>query len=142
MHIETHRDRMTTDMHFTLHLLDRFPYFRLTGDLSHYLVGREFAWPVEGGASHPDAPHPGQLLGAPRDARRAVSKSRSRSTSRSIRTGWGLFMAWWEFRIVNSWRRRAPPDATLTFLCELGASRPTRSPARMVTNSQTVGSRR
>jgi hypothetical protein len=30
-----------------------------------------------------------------------------------------LFMGWWEYGI-RSWRRRADPDATLTFLCELG----------------------
>ena len=30
-----------------------------------------------------------------------------------------LFMGWWEYGF-RSWRRRAPNDATLTFLCELG----------------------
>ena len=34
--------------------------------------------------------------------------------------GWvELFMGWWEYAI-RSWRKRAGPDATLTFLCELG----------------------
>lgn len=34
--------------------------------------------------------------------------------------GWvELFMEWWEYAI-RSWRKRAGPDAILTFLCELG----------------------
>jgi hypothetical protein len=34
--------------------------------------------------------------------------------------GWvELFMGWWEYAI-RSWRKRAGPDAVLTFLCELG----------------------
>jgi hypothetical protein len=118
VHMETHRDRMTTDLFFTLRLLDRFPDLRLTGDLSHYVVGREFAWPI--------------------------SQENHRLMHRIIDNCWGfhgrvasreqiqvqisfphqkdwldLFLGWWEYGF-RSWRRRAPKDAVLTFLCELG----------------------
>ena len=118
MHIETHRDRMTTDLFFTLHLLDCFPDLRLTADISHYVVGREFAWPI--------------------------SEENHRLMHRILDNAWGfhgrvasreqvqiqisfphhkdwvdLFMGWWEYGF-RSWRKRAPQDATLTFLCELG----------------------
>ena len=118
VHVETHRDRMTTDLFFTLHLLDLFPDLRLTADVSHYLVGREFAWPV-------DEVNHGLI-------RRILDNSwgiHGRIASREQvqislgfpqHRGWvDLFMGWWEYAI-RSWRRRAGPDAVLTFLCELG----------------------
>jgi hypothetical protein len=118
VHVETHRDRMTTDLFFTMQLLDCFPDLRLTGDLSHYVVSREFAWPVS------DVNH-GYM-------RRIIDNCwgfHGRVASREQvqlqisfphHKDWvDLFMGWWEYGF-RSWRKRAPKDATLTFLCELG----------------------
>ncbi len=118
LHLETHRDRMTTDLHFTLRLLDRFPDLRLTGDLSHYVVGREFAWPVS------DENH--RLMHRVIDhcwgfhGRVASREQIQVQISFPHQRDWlDLFMGWWEYGF-RSWRRRAPADAVLTFLCELG----------------------
>jgi len=118
LHFETHRDRMTTDLYFTLRLLDRFPDLRLTGDLSHYVVGREFAWPIS------DENH--RLMHRVIDncwgfhGRVASREQIQVQISFAHQRDWlDLFMGWWEYGF-RSWRRRAPADATLTFLCELG----------------------
>jgi hypothetical protein len=118
VHVETHRDRMTTDLFFTLQLLDCFPDLRLTADVSHYLVGREFAWPVD------DTNH--ALIHRILDnswgihGRIASREQVQISLGFPQHAGWvELFMGWWDYAI-RSWRRRAGPDATLTFLCELG----------------------
>jgi hypothetical protein len=118
LHIETHRDRMTTDLFFTLHLLDCFPDLRLTGDLSHYVVGREFAWPIS------EENH--ALMRRIIDncwgfhGRVASREQIQVQISFAHQKDWlDLFMGWWEYGF-RSWRRRAPKNATLTFLCELG----------------------
>jgi hypothetical protein len=118
VHIETHRDRMTTDLFFTLHLLDHYPDLRLTADLSHYLVGREFAWPVSAenhALIHRILDNSWGLHG------RVASREQIQlQTAFAQHQDWvALFMDWWGYA-MRSWRRRAGPDATLTFLCEFG----------------------
>jgi hypothetical protein len=115
---ETHRNCITNDLFTTLQLLDAIPELRLCADLSHYLVDREFWYPI--------APENHALI------RRILARSDSfqgRVSSREQiqvqisfpqhQKWFDLFAGWWEegFRL---WRARAGIDATLRFLCELG----------------------
>jgi hypothetical protein len=116
--IETHRDRMTTDLFFTLDLLDRLPDMRLLGDISHFLVGREFAWPVS------DENH--ALMHRILDSSwafhgRVASREQVQiEISFPHHRPWvDLFLGWWDYGF-RSWRKRAGEDATLAFTCELG----------------------
>jgi hypothetical protein len=118
VHIETHRNRMTTDLLFTLRLLDCFPDLRLTGDISHYVVGREFGWPVSA-EDH-------RLIQRILDnswgfhGRVASREQIQVQISFAYHKEWlDLFLGWWEYGF-RSWRRRALNDGVLTFLCELG----------------------
>jgi hypothetical protein len=118
VHVETHRDRMTTDLFFTLQLLECFPDLRLTADISHYVVGREFAWPIS------DENHAlmHRILDNSWGIHGRVASREQIQVQLDFpqHQGWvALFMGWWEYAI-RSWRRRAGPDAVLTFLCELG----------------------
>jgi hypothetical protein len=118
VYLETHRDRMTTDLYFTLDLLDRFPDLKLLADLSHFLVGREFATPVS------DENH--ALIHRIIDSAwafhgRVASREQVQvEISFPHHQEWlDLFLGWWEYGF-RSWRRRAGADESLAFVCELG----------------------
>jgi len=118
LHIETHRNRMTTELFFTLHLLDAIPDLRLTGDLSHYVVGREFWYPI---APEDDAFMQriiNQCWGF--HGRVASREQIQLQISFPHHQHWvDVFMNWWQ-RGFEQWRQKAGENETLTFLCELG----------------------
>lgn len=118
VYIETHRNRMTTDLFFMLDILDHFPDLPLVGDLSHYLVGREFSWPVS------EENH--RLMERILDncwafhGRVGTREQVQIEISFPHHKMWvDLFMGWWEYGF-NNWRRRAGADQSLCFVCELG----------------------
>jgi hypothetical protein len=116
--IETHRDRMTTDLFFTLDLLDRFPDLKLLADLSHFLVGREFAWPV----SAEDHAMIHRILDNSWAFHGRVASREQVQIEISFphhKMWLDLFLGWWEYGF-RSWRKRAGADDTLAFVCELG----------------------
>jgi hypothetical protein len=118
VYIETHRDRMTTDLYFTLDLLDCFPDLRLVGDLSHFLVGREFAMPV----SAENHAYMHRILDNVWAFHGRVASREQVQIEISFphhRPWVDLFLGWWDYGF-RSWRKRAAADATLAFTCELG----------------------
>lgn len=116
--IETHRDSITTDLLYTLQLMDAVPEMRLSADLSHFVVAREFGWPISDEVR-------GQIALVLRRADAFQGRVASREQVQlpigfpQHRDWFELFLGWWEegFRL---WRARAAADATLNFLCELG----------------------
>jgi hypothetical protein len=115
---ETHRNCITNDLFTTLQLIDAIPEMVLAADLSHYVVDREFVYPI--------SEENRELI------RRILRRSNSfqgRVASREQvqiqidfpqhRKWLDLFLAWWEegFRL---WRTRSAKAARLNFLCELG----------------------
>jgi len=118
VYFETHRDRMTTDLFFTLDLLDCFPDLKLLGDLSHFFVGREFAVPVSDenhGLMHRVLDNCWAFHG------RVASREQIQVeiSFPYHKPNLDLFLGWWEYGF-RSWRKRAGADDTLAFSCELG----------------------
>ncbi len=114
---EAHRNCITNDLYSTLCLLDAIPEMRMCADLSHYVVDREFWYPL-----------------SERDMG-LMSRSLERSDSFQGRVAsrqqiqlqldfpqnqkWvELFQGWWR-EGLEGWRARNA-DGDCVFLCELG----------------------
>ncbi len=121
VHFETHRNCITNDLFFTLLLMEAVPEMRLCADLSHYLIDREFRYPLSAG----DHALIRRILERS-DAFQGRVASREQIqvqiTFPQHQKWFDLFLGWWEegFRL---WRARAAPDAVLNFQCELGPPR-------------------
>jgi hypothetical protein len=118
VYFETHRDRMTTDLFFTLDILDQLPDLKLLGDLSHFLVGREFAWPVS------DEDHAGihRILDKCWAFHGRVASREQVQIEISFqhhKMWFDLFLGWWEYGF-RSWLARSGQESELVFTCELG----------------------
>jgi hypothetical protein len=118
VYIETHRDRMTTDLYFTLDILDQLPNLKLLGDLSHFFVGREFSEPVS------EENH--RLIERILDNCWAMHGRVASREQVQIEIQFphhkknvDLFKRWWRYGI-QSWRERADANAKFVFTCELG----------------------
>lgn len=116
--VETHRHRITSDLLMTLDFLEQRPALPLLADLSHYLVAREFAFPVEDESQvqirrilqNAQAFH--GRIGSCEQIQIEISFPHHRP--------WvDLFLEWWDYGFRH-WRSRATPDAELVFTCELG----------------------
>jgi hypothetical protein len=118
LYVETHRDRMTTDLLFTLQLVDAVPSLRLTADLSHFVVGREFRYPI----SDENEALIRRILERSWAFHGRVATREQVQVQLSFphqRMWLDVFRGWWE-QGLRDWRRRTPSGATLVFTPELG----------------------
>ena len=111
VYVETHRDRLTTDLYYTLDLVDGFPGIKLLADLSHFLVGREFAYPVN------DEDH--ALIHRILDQSWAFHGRVASREQVQVEIAFphhkiwlDLFAGWWDYGF-RSWRRRSGADDVL-----------------------------
>ena len=118
VYFETHRDRMTTDLRYTLKLIDAIPAMDLVADLSHFVVGEEFSWPIGEG----DEAMIQRILARSRGFHGRVASREQVQIPIGFpqhRQWLDLFLRWWEdgFRM---WHNDAGPDDELVFVTELG----------------------
>jgi hypothetical protein len=119
LYFETHRDRMTNDLLFTLALINAIPAMTLTADLSHFVVGQEM--------QHPVSEENHRLVRLILDRTGAFHGRVGSSEQVQVQLEFAqhrpwldLFLKWWE-EGFRRWRVKAPDEAAaLTFVTELG----------------------
>jgi hypothetical protein len=118
VYFETHRDRMTTNLRYTLQLIDAIPSMMLVADLSHYVIGEEFAWPI----SDEDQALMHRIIERASGFHGRVASREQIQIALEFpqnRQWVDLFAGWWE-EGLRLWRNRAGPDDELIFVTELG----------------------
>ena len=114
---ETHRNCITNDLYVTLQLIDRIPQMRLCADLSHYVVDREFWYPL----SERDMGLISRVLARSDSFQGRVASRQQIQLQLDFpqHQKWvGLFKTWWREGLA-SWRERNA-EGICVFLCELG----------------------
>jgi len=116
--IETHRDCLTTDMLYTLQLMEAVPEMPLCADLSHFVVGREFGWPI---TEQVQAQIENILDRSIAFQGRIASREQIQLqiSFAQHREWYDLFASWWQYGF-KSWQARVGENDRLNFLCELG----------------------
>jgi hypothetical protein len=118
VYFETHRGRLTNDLLLMEQVLEALPTLRLTADLSHYAVAHELVLPL----AETDARRMGGVLDHAWAVHGRVASSHQVQVSVEApqHQAWvAQFGEWWT-QAFRSWRRRAGPDAELSFMSELG----------------------
>jgi len=114
---ETHRNCITNDLYTTLQLLDRIPEMRMCADLSHYVVDREFWFPL----SEHDMGLMSRILQRSDSFQGRVASRQQIQLQLDFpqHQKWvALFKDWWREGLTN-WRARNPTGDCI-FVCELG----------------------
>ena len=114
---ETHRNCITNDLYVTLQLLDRIPGMRICADLSHYVVDREFWFPL----SDRDLGLISRILQRSDSFQGRVASRQQIQLPLAFaqHQKWvTLFKGWWREGLADWRARNASGDCI--FLCELG----------------------
>ena len=113
---EAHRNCITNDLYATLCLLDAIPEMRMCADLSHYVVDREFWYPL----SDRDKGLITRILQRSDSFQGRVASRQQIQLQLDFpqHQKWvQLFKDWWREGLAD-WRKRSTGDCI--FLCELG----------------------